>query len=305
MKAAAQRKSESPKLSVVVASVYTGKALERCLNSILAGCPDGIEFIAVDRCSPEKTAACIDKFPAVDLIHFPEGTPLPIMLGAAIVRAKGEIIAITDSTCVADRGWAASILEAHRTDAPIIGGAVEMSGKAGLTDWSAYFCDYGQFIPPASKRVVRAVSGNNLSIKRRILNQETGFDGVEFWKSEWCRQLQSEGVELVFDPDILVRQEKEYKLLPFLSGRFHKGRCFAGRRSANRSILHRLFYAGGSFLLPFVFVFRTLNPVLGKRRHLGKLFLSLPVIVSATIFWSIGEIIGHLAGAGRSCPRAD
>jgi glycosyltransferase involved in cell wall biosynthesis len=307
MKAAQDVKLDFVKLSVVVASLSSPAALENCLESIFANdlLMQGVEIIAADCCLKEKTAAYADKYPAVNFIHFPAKTPLPILLGAAIARSKGEIITITDSSCLVAGDWVSSILRAHEADSPVIGGSVEMSGNDNLTNWAAYFCDYAQFLPSAPRGVVKVVPGNNLSIKRRFLNRKTGFDGLEFWKTEWCGSLQANGTGLISEPEIRVRSKKDYRLRTFLAGRFHKGRCFAGRRAMRRSILIRLLYAGGSFLLPFVFLFRTLVPVFGKKRFLIKLSLSLPIIVAAVITWSAGEAIGYLAGAGKSCGRAD
>jgi glycosyltransferase involved in cell wall biosynthesis len=308
MKAANDVKLNSVKLSVVVASLSSPAALENCLESIFANDPlllHGVEIIASDCCLKEKTAAYADKYPAVKFIHFPAKTPLPILLGAAIARSKGEIITITDSSCLVAGDWVSSILLAHEAASPVIGGSVEMSGKGNLTTWAAYFCDYARFLPAAPPGIVKVVPGNNLSIKRRFLNEKTGFDGIEFWKTEWCGQLQANGTGLISEPEIRVRSEKDYRLRTFLGGRFHKGRCFAGRRAVHRSISNRFQYAAGSFLLPFVFLFRTLAPVFGKKRFLIKLSLSLPIIVAAVIIWSAGEAIGYLAGAGKSCGRAD
>ncbi len=307
MKAAEDVKLDFVKLSIVIASLHSPAALENCLESIFANdfLLHEIEIIAVDCCLKEKTAVCADQYPAVNFIHFPVKTPLPILLGAAIARSKGEIITITDSSCLVAGDWVSSILRAHEADSPVIGGSVEMSGNGNLTNWAAYFCDYAQFLPSAPRDVVRVVPGNNLSIKRRFLNQKTGFDGIEFWKTEWCGNLQANGISLISEPEIRVRWEKDYRFGTFIAGRFHKGRCFAGRRAAHCSILTRLFYAAGSFLLPFVFLFRTLAPVFGKKRFLIKLLLSLPIIVAAVITWSAGEAIGYIAGAGKSCGRAD
>lgn len=294
------------KLSVVVASLYSPTNLKNCLKSIFADKLDGIEIVVADCCLKENTAEWIEKFPTVEFVEFPAKTSLSKLLGAGIARANGEIIAITDSSCIVANNWASLILQAHKANqSPIIGGSVEISDKRSLTDWTAYFCDYAEFIPPVPNGLVSVVPGNNLSIKREILQNGTEFVEPEFWKTLWCRRLQSEGIELFSEPTISVSWHKTYKLIPFLVRRFHQGRCFAGMRFGEETFSKRVFYAVGSVFLPFVFLFRIAATILQRKRFFGKFLLSLPMIFLAVVCWSIGETIGFLSGAGESCERID
>lgn len=293
------------KLSVVIASLYSRTDLENCLESVLANEQNEIEIIVADCCLKGKTVEWIDKYPAVNFIEFSEKTSLEVLLGAGIARAKGEIIAITDSSCAVADDWTSSILQAHQTEeSPVIGGTIEMpENSSNLTNWAAYFCDYGQFAPPASRGIIGNVPGNNLSIKGWALAKGTEFVENEFWKTLWCRRLQAEGIELFSEPAISVRWRKTYRLIPFLLRRFHQGRCFAAMRVADEKNSKRILYVFGSIVLPLVFLFRTISPILSKRMYFGKLLLSLPLIVSAVCFWSAGEAFGNLAGKGKSCER--
>ncbi|MEP6902067.1 MAG: glycosyltransferase [Actinomycetota bacterium] len=297
---------ETVKLSVVVASLNSPADLKNCLESIFADKNEAFEIIVADCCLKEKTARWSKQFPAVEFIEFPAKTSFSKLLGAGINRASGEIIAITDSSCIVADDWISSILQAHKTtDTPVIGGSVEMNENGSLTDWATYFCDYSEFMPPAQRGVVSVVPGNNLSIKREILQSGAEFVEPEFWKTLWCRRLQAEGIELFSEPAISVSWRKTDELLPFLVQRFYKGRCFAGMRFAKETFSKRVFYAAGSVFLPAVFFVRTAAPVLRRKRFFGKFLLSLPIIVLAIVLWSIGETTGFLAGTGMSCRRID
>lgn len=294
------------KVSVVIASFYSPAALKDCLESVLANPQNEIEIIAADCCLRGKRAEMSKQFPAVNFLEFPANAKLPILLAAGIKRASGEIIAITDSSCVVGKDWISAIRRAHRTESPIIGGAVEMfETGASLTDWAAYFCDYAQFMTPAAPGIVEAVPGNNLAVKSEILKRGAEPVENEFWKTLWCRKLQGEGVKLFFEPSISVRCRKTYQLMPFLSRRFHQGRCFAAMRLANEPGGKRALYAFGSVLLPALFLFRAISPVIRRKRFLAKLIFSLPVICLAAVFWACGEAVGYAAGAGNSSARID
>ncbi len=294
------------KLSVVVASLHAPTDLQNCLESILAEKPDEIEIIVADCCLKEKTAEWKRKFPAIEFVEFPEKTSPEKLLGAGIARASGEIIAITNSSCVVASDWISAILRAHEAEKSlVIGGAVEMSGRENLTTWAAYFCDYAEFMPPAPRGIAAVVPGNNLSIKRWALEKDSDLTAPEFWKTLWCQKLQSAGIELFSEPEISVRWNKTYKLIPLLVRRFYQGRCFAGRRFAGENFSKRAFYSVGSVFLPVVFLFRIAAPILQRKRFVGKFLSSLPIIVLAVIFWSVGEMFGFLAGTGTSCKHTD
>jgi glycosyltransferase involved in cell wall biosynthesis len=299
--------SKKVKLSVVIASLYDETSLQKCLDSILVDKNEESEIIVVDCCLKNKATEFVEKYPEVNFINFTEKTSLPILLSDGIGQAKGEIIAITDSSCVVADDWISSILEAHRTEeSTVIGGSVEMKEDSrNLTDWAAYFCDYGQFMSPAPQGIVEVVPGNNLSIKSWALAKGTEFVENEFWKTLWCRALQSEGIELFSEPLISVQLQKQYKLIPFLFRRFHQGRCFAAMRMEKEKVAKRFFFSMGSIILPFLFLFRTIVPILNKKRFLGKLVLSLPLIFLSVTFWSVGEMIGFLIGTGTSSKHID
>ncbi|MGH9947870.1 MAG: glycosyltransferase [Pyrinomonadaceae bacterium] len=290
------------KLSVIVSSLKDESSLKNCLESILPQKTDEVEIISPVAHSQTFQREWAARYAEVDFIEYPAGTMLPTLLSAGISRSKGEIIAITDSTCVAADDWLASILKAHELAYPVIGGSVEMSGGSGsLTDWAAYFCDYGQFMLPTESGMVAAIPGNNFSIKRPVLEKGREFVENGFWKTLWCRKLQSDGIELFSEPKISVSRRENHKLAAFLVRRFCQGRCFAGMRAEEFSRIKRFVYTIGSPLLPIFFFIRTVSPVFRKRRHVGKLLLSIPVIILAVVWWAAGEASGYFAGKGNSC----
>lgn len=293
---------KSIKLSVVVASIYSCSVLKRCLDSILAGDGENIEIIVAHNCTTnEPPADLITEYADVCFIEFAEKATLPVLWAAGIARSSGEIIAVTDSSCIAAENWISAILAAHQSDSPVVGGAVEMSDSKKLVDWAAYFCEYGQFMKPLEAGAAQVLPGNNISFKHDVLEKNKQFVENEFWKTYLCRQLQAEGIELMNAPSMLVYYTKSFELMPFLVRRFHHGRCFAGMRIERESVFKGAFLALGTIFLPAVFLVRIFAPVLQKRRFVREFILSLPISILAILFWSIGETCGYLAGTGKSC----
>ena len=235
------------------------------------------------------------------VIRLPGATTLPGLLGAALARASGEIIAITDTTCEVAEDWVSEILKAHAAPHPVIGGSVEPDGLRRMVNWAAYFCDYGQFMRPLVEGAVNELPGNNISVKRWVLERGKEFVAPEFWKTYWCRRIQAEGIRLHSTPSIVVHYRKSFRLVPYLLHRFHSGRCFAGMRLRELSRLRRPWYVAAAPALPIVLTARMLRKTLGKRRRLAELALSFPISLLAILAWAVGEACGYLAGTGASC----
>lgn len=295
------KKSFTP-LSIVIISNFSHLSLKKCLDSILANDnQDKIEIIVPHYCSDEIVSNLVENYSGIHFLQFKEKAGIPVLSAAGIAQSSGEIIALTDSSCVVDSGWITSILKAHQSLSPVIGGAVECHGQMTLLDWAAYFCEYGQFMFPLKSGVAEVLPGNNISFKRSVLSVGNEYVKNEFWKTFWCQKLQAKGIELTQEPSILVYYTKVFKLIPFLRRRFHHGCCFAGMRAKRMTLSKRALYVAGSIFLPIVFLYRTIAVVFNKKRLLKELLLSFPYIVLAVVLWSLGEVCGYLAGAKKSC----
>lgn len=299
------KKPENPRLSIIIASDNASQTIEDCLMVLKMQVRGGeVETIVVD-CSTDETGKIIkDRFPDVQLISFPGRMSLPLLLGAGIEHSTGDIVAVTDATCIVDINWVSEILNTHdRTIYPVIGGAVEIEKGKSIVDWTAYFCEYGQFMHPLVEGEASELPGNNVSFKRWVLKKGQEFVQDGFWKSYWCRRLQEEGIKLISIPSIVVYYNKSFYLRSFLIRRFHHGRCFAGMRIARVSIFTRIYYIAGSPLLPFLILGRTIKAVISKKRYLKEFIFSLPVSIMAIVNWSVGEFWGYLTGPGNSCAK--
>jgi glycosyltransferase involved in cell wall biosynthesis len=290
-------------LSIVIASSHSINNTEQVLQSLRSQVnhDDDVEIIVADSSGTEEPLLQLkDQNPDVLFLEFPLNTPLPTLWGAGIAKARGNIIAITDSLCIPDDQWIHSIFKAHVADDLIIGGAVESAPSRTWLDWAAYFCEYGQFMQPLQEGVVTELPGNNISFKRVALENGKKFTEHGFWKTFWCRHLQEQGIRLVSKSSIVVFDRKSYAFLPFLNRRFHHGKCFGGMRGQRMSVLRRGIFLFGSTLLPIVFLWRTGKAIVSKKRYVKEFVMSLPYSILAIISWSFGEFCGYLTGPGSS-----
>lgn len=287
-----------PEISVIVASVGRvdpGSAIEDAVRQS-RGKP--VEVILA---GPEGTSCPEEAAGAVRIVTAPSSANLPALLGSALAEARGTVIAITDTTCRLRDGWIEAILEGGRRPDSIVGGAVEPEGLVTAVDWCAYFCDYGQFLPPLAPGAAGQIPGNNLFFPREALEAGRRFAAGEFWKTYWCEAARSAGHTVVSSPRMVVSYRKRFRFLPYMRHRFHNARCFAGMRNHEVSRARRLFYLAGSPVLPALAFWRILRTVASKGRHLGPFLRSVGVMVPAVCSWAAGEFTGYLLGPGGSC----
>jgi hypothetical protein len=289
---------EGCRLTVVVASAHGPEPLERCLRALVPQVREGESEVVVAGTFSDAQAA---HYPHVAFLPLPPRTTGPELWGEGIAHARGALVAATETLTVPSPTWVRDVLAGWDPARPIVGGAVEPTRPRGLVSWAAFFCDYGQFMRPLQRGRADELPGNNTVFERALLDRVPAFTHPAFWKTYWCQALEAAGVPLAADPAFVVYDAKAYRLVPFLTRRFRHGRCFAGMRRAEMSRARRALFAAGSPLLPAVLLTRILRRLVPKRRHVGALAASAPVIVLAVAAWSLGEAVGYAAGAGASC----
>lgn len=294
--------ARTPRLSVIVFSTMPLSEAPSCLGGLTAQQRDGEpEIIVVDSSDGEIPKTLVERYPDVAFIRLPGRANIARLLGEALRRAAGDIVAITEAPCAVDASWVSAIEKAHEAPHPVIGGAVEPEALRSALDWAAFFAEYGHFMSPIDEGVVDQVPGINLSLKRQALERGREFVDGEFWKAFWCRRLQAEGTRLWLTPSVVVHYRKTFALRAFLARRFHHGRCYAAMRSRAWSGARRALYAAGSPLLPLVFCARIIKSVAPKNRYRAELIRSFPHVMLAAVSWAVGELCGYLFGAGSSC----
>jgi hypothetical protein len=65
----------------------------------------------------------------------------------------------------------------------------------------------------------------------------------------------------------------------------------------------RLAYGGAALILPALLFYRTVSRIVSKRRHVGYLIASLPLLGIFVTSWGLGEIVGYCFGAGNSLSK--
>lgn len=290
-------------LSVIIARQDERVTGTDCLNA-LRNQPAISQIIVVDGTHDPNASASDAR---VEVLHLP-GASLPMLIGAGIAVATGDLIAMTEAHCIMDSAWADRMIAAHeRTTDPVIGGVVEPGANLSYTDWGLYFADYGQFMRESSDgesnlTPAAEMPGENIAFKRAALDpHRERFVRDGFYKTLFCQDLTRAGFTLYADSSIIVTYHRRLKWGMIVLRRFTHGQCFGGKLAESLAPVQRTARLVGDLLLPIVLSARMIGRVLPKRRHTLRFLWTLPVSLTATLAWSAGEWIGNAFGAGDAC----
>src|SRR6476620_643551 len=189
---------KTPFVSVIVCSYNGGHTLAACLDSLGKLNYPAYEVILVDDGSTDDTAHVAAQFPCVRYIH-QTNHGLSYARNAGAAAAKGEVLAYTDSDCMADVDWLYYLI------GTLVSG--DYAGVGGpnhvlLTDIVA------EHIPVC-----------NMAFYRWAFEAVGGFD-PEYRKAgddvDFCWRIQQNGWVISFSPAAIVWHYRRFTLRAFL-----------------------------------------------------------------------------------------
>ncbi len=207
-----------PKVSVIVCSYNGAKTLDRCLESLKhVNYPD-YEVILVDDGSKDNTPEIAAKHSWVVTIR-QENKGLSVARNVGGQAAKGEIIAYTDSDCMADPDWLYFLVGTLTSGAYAGVGGPNISPPA--EDWIQACVAAAPGGPNhvlLTDVVAEHIPGCNMAFYKWAFEKVGGFD-PEYRKAgddvDFCWRLQQEGQVIAFSPSAIVWHYRRFTLTAF------------------------------------------------------------------------------------------
>jgi glycosyltransferase involved in cell wall biosynthesis len=165
-----------PKVSVVVCSYNGASTLDECLGSLMRLNYPDYEVILVDDGSTDETPRIAKEYPQVITYRQPNrGLSAARNVGAEI--ARGEIVAYTDSDCVADEDWLYYLVQSlHDQGVDAIGGPNIPPPSDGWIARCVAVSPGGPSHVMLDDRLAEHVPGCNMAFRRADLLRLGGFD---------------------------------------------------------------------------------------------------------------------------------
>lgn len=207
-----------PRVSVIVCSYNGGQTLEACLRSLKKVNYPDYEVVLVDDGSTDNTKEIVSHHPWVKAIHQPNmGLSVARNVGAA--HATGEIIAYTDSDCMADPDWLYYLVGTLLSGNYAGVGGPNISPPA--QNWQQACVAAAPGGPShvlLTDVVAEHIPGCNMAFHRWAFEKIGGFD-PEYRKAgddvDFCWRLQQEGEVIAFSPSAIVWHYRRFTLKAF------------------------------------------------------------------------------------------
>jgi O-antigen biosynthesis protein len=210
--------SATPKVSVIVCSYNGGKTLDRCLASLRQVEYPDYEVILVDDGSTDNTREIAAKHPWVRAIH-QENKGLSAARNIGAEAATGEIIAYTDSDCMADPEWLYFLV------GTLLGGEYAGVGGPNISPPAENWVQACVAAAPGGPShvlltdvIAEHIPGCNMAFYKWAFDKIGGFD-TEYRKAgddvDFCWRLQQEGQIIAFSPAAIVWHYRRFTLSAF------------------------------------------------------------------------------------------
>ena len=207
-----------PKVSVIVCSYNGGQTLEACLRSLKKLNYPDYEVVLVDDGSKDNTKEIVSHHPWVKTIHQPNmGLSVARNVGAA--HASGEILAYTDSDCMADPDWLYYLVGTLLSgDYAGVGGPNISPPAQNWHQACVAAAPGGPSHVLLTDVVAEHIPGCNMAFHRWAFDKVGGFD-PEYRKAgddvDFCWRLQQEGQVIAFSPSAIVWHYRRFTLKAF------------------------------------------------------------------------------------------
>jgi glycosyltransferase involved in cell wall biosynthesis len=196
-----------PRVSVVVCAYNAERTMEACLASLeKLNYPD-YEVIVVNDGSTDRTLDISERFPYCRIISQPnKGLSVARNVGAN--AATGEIVAYTDSDCVADPDWLAYLVAKMETaQLMACGGPNFPPPENSLVPAAVAVSPGGPTHVLLSDDVAEHIAGCNMAFRRDVLLRMGAFDPVYRAAGDdvdICWRFQDAGYTIGFSPAAVV-----------------------------------------------------------------------------------------------------
>jgi glycosyltransferase involved in cell wall biosynthesis len=209
----------APFVSVIVCSYNGGRTLPACLDSLGKLNYPNYEVILVDDGSTDDTAYVAAQFPWVRYIYQTnQGLSQARNTGAA--AAKGEVLAYTDSDCMADADWLYYLI------GTLVSGDYAGVGGPNITPPAENWVQACVAAAPGGPShvlltdvIAEHIPGCNMAFYRWAFERVGGFD-PEYRKAgddvDFCWRLQQAGGVIAFSPAAIVWHHRRFTLRAFL-----------------------------------------------------------------------------------------
>jgi cellulose synthase/poly-beta-1,6-N-acetylglucosamine synthase-like glycosyltransferase len=199
--------SAYPRVSVIVCAYNAERTMDRCLASLEKLNYLNFEVIVVNDGSTDATREICERYDFVHLIN-QDNQGLSAARNIGLNSSTGEIVAYTDSDCMADPDWLTYLVARFQSSTlGAIGGPNLPPPDESLVPSCVAVSPGAPTHVLLDDEVAEHIPGCNMAFRRDVLESIGGFDPVFRTAGDdvdVCWRLQNKGYKIGFDPAAVV-----------------------------------------------------------------------------------------------------
>ncbi|MSO89180.1 MAG: glycosyltransferase [Rhodospirillaceae bacterium] len=196
-----------PKVSVIVCAYNADRTMAACLESMERLNYPNYEIVIVNDGSTDRTREISERHPSFRLIN-QENKGLSVARNVGFAASSGDIIAYTDSDCVADPDWLTYLVAKFQTsDCGAVGGPNFPPPEDALIPSVVAVSPGGPTHVLLDDQTAEHIAGCNMAFRREVLDRLGGFDPIFRAAGDdvdICWRVQNAGYVIGFSPAAVV-----------------------------------------------------------------------------------------------------
>ncbi|MFC1815022.1 glycosyltransferase family 2 protein [Thermodesulfobacteriota bacterium] len=304
------------KVSIIVISYNALDNLKECLESLESLDYNEKEIIVVNDASTDGTSAFLARYRSrtntrIKVINNEKNLGVAGARNAGIQHASGEIMAFTDSDCVADMSWISELIQGYgHKDVAAVGGSI--SDKRITNIWE--LVRKGHDFIAHSEGYVPFIKGCNMSFDSKVLKKYMFDDEIKYGYEELllCNNLIDDGYKIFYRPQARVHHKHRSNLRALLKQIYLRGMSsiwylkkrnkffmykrhfllFCALLFIPFYIMHNLLLYLSFFLFFVSSFYLLLEEITFNRKSVKEILVTFPFIIFIEFFHFAGAIAG-------------
>lgn len=212
------------RVSLIVPVYDREKYIKGCLDSLLDQDFEDYEVIVVDDCSSDGTRNILQEYyqDRIKIIYNETNRGPSFCRNLAVKQAQGEIVAFTDSDCIADRAWVRHLVDAFRHDTAIAIVAGKVEDPPAARYWQRVNAQ-GDFVG-REEGFVRKAIGCNMAVRKDFILRHSFDQSLEAAEDmDLCLRALQQQRKIYYTPLAKVLHHRRNSFLTTLQQQFNYG----------------------------------------------------------------------------------